>query len=219
MNKQLVPSLLAFDKKYPYEQLKIFKKHHLQTIHYDVMDLTYVNNTAFETEHLEWLLKNDFLVHIHLMVINPLEKIKQYFIYKPTRISFHFEMNDYQTNLLIINEIKKHHVLAGIAIHPCLSLNDYASYLKEVDYITFMSVIPGKGGQIFLEESLLKLKKLYEYKIKNNFKFKIEIDGGITLEVIKKINIPIDFFVSGSYLVKNIERLEQTVNEFNQLVN
>ncbi len=82
-----------------------------------------------------------------------------------------------------------------------------------------MSVIPGKGGQIFLEESLLKLKKLYEYKIKNNFKFKIEIDGGITLEVIKKINIPIDFFVSGSYLVKNIEKLEQTVNEFNQLVN
>lgn len=75
MNKQLVPSLLAFDKKYPYEQLKIFKKHHLQTIHYDVMDLTYVNNTAFETEHLEWLLKNDFLVHIHLMVINPLKKL------------------------------------------------------------------------------------------------------------------------------------------------
>ncbi|EDT49488.1 ribulose-phosphate 3-epimerase [Ureaplasma urealyticum] len=219
MNKQLVPSLLAFDKKQPYEQLKIFQKHHLQTIHYDVMDLAYVNNTAFETEHLEWLLKNNFLVHIHLMVINPLQKIKQYFKYKPTHISFHFEMNDYQTNLLIIDEIKKHSIFAGIAIHPHSSLNDYAFYLKEVDYITFMSVVPGKGGQLFLEESLLKLQELYDYKIKNNLTFKIEIDGGITLEIIKKINIPIDFFISGSYLVRNIEKLDQIINAFNQLVN
>lgn len=118
-----------------------------------------------------------------------------------------------------MTKLKKHSIFAGIAIHPHLSLNDYAFYLKEVDYITFMSVVPGKGGQLFLEESLLKLQELYDYKIKNNLTFKIEIDGGITLEIIKKINIPIDFFVSGSYLVRNIEKLDQIINAFNQLVN
>ena len=42
-----------------------------------------------------------------------------------------------------------------------------------------MSVNPGFGGQKFMPEVLDKIKKLKKIKDQNNYKFDIEVDGGI----------------------------------------
>ena len=51
--------------------------------------------------------------------------------------------------------------------------------LKELDLILVMSVEPGFGGQSFMPNSLDKIKKLKQIKETNNYKFDIQIDGGI----------------------------------------
>ena len=45
-----------------------------------------------------------------------------------------------------------------------------------------MSVEPGFGGQSFMEDSLKKIHQISQIKAKEGYSFRIEVDGGITLE-------------------------------------
>ena len=66
-----------------------------------------------------------------------------------------------------------------------------------------MSVEPGFGGQSFMPNSLDKIKKLKQIKETNNYKFDIQIDGGINETTS---NSPKDAgasnLVAGSYIFK-----------------
>lgn len=212
---KVLPSLLAFNKTNPYDELKIFQNNNFDFIHYDVMDHIYVNNLAYDFQHLEWMSKNKIDFNVHLMVIDPINWVNKYFNFNPKGISYHFETVDYQTNLELINSIKKHKIKAGIAIHPYQKLENFQHLLKYVDYITFMSVVPGKGGQPFLIDAKQRLIEIYEFKIKNKLNFLIEIDGGIDANKINELNNYVDLFVSGSSLIKEINNL----TEFKKKVN
>ncbi len=60
-----------------------------------------------------------------------------------------------------------------------------------------MSVVPGKGGQKFLDSTKDRLQELIKYKKENGFE--IYIDGGINNETIKDV-INADGVISGSYI-------------------
>ena len=62
-----------------------------------------------------------------------------------------------------------------------------------------MSVEPGYGGQEFLESTYSKLEELN--KLKHNYSFLLEVDGGINNYNSKKINA--DMIVVGSYITKS----------------
>ena len=67
-----------------------------------------------------------------------------------------------------------------------------------------MSVEPGFGGQKFMESSLDKIKYLKGQKEQNNYKYIIEVDGGInqsTAALVKKAGC--EAVVAGTYLFKS----------------
>ena len=67
-----------------------------------------------------------------------------------------------------------------------------------------MSVKAGKGGQKFLEETVLKLEKLNKYIEDNNLETEIEVDGGINDENIQKIKFSnVNIAVCGSYIINS----------------
>ena len=64
-----------------------------------------------------------------------------------------------------------------------------------------MTVIPGFGGQKFLNNQLNKISDLKEIKLKNNLQFEIEVDGGINEQTSKLcIYKGADILVAGSYI-------------------
>ena len=64
-----------------------------------------------------------------------------------------------------------------------------------------MTVIPGFGGQTFLNDQVYKIKQLKEYKLNKNMSFEIEIDGGINNNTSKQcIENGADVLVAGSYI-------------------
>ena len=113
----------------------------------------------------------------------------------------------------ILNELSYHEVKRGIAINPDENIKDFAHYIPYVDRVLLMSVVPGKGGQKFLEETERRLKELLSYKNENNFE--IYIDGGINDKTIKKV-LDADGVVSGSFICKSkdfekqIEKLKKS---------
>ena len=74
-----------------------------------------------------------------------------------------------------------------------------------------MSVVPGKGGQKFMTESLDKIKWLKEKQ--NKYHYLISVDGGINNETsILVKNAGANVIVVGTYLTKNeisIKKIEE----------
>lgn len=217
--KYIEPSLLSLDK----DQLKaMFQINQLQEcgieyVHYDVMDGEFVENTSFTNEeYLEILKQKNFKINVHLMVANPKKWINKYIKYNVNAITFHIEPKSLKYSKKIMNKIKKHNIMTGFAIKYITDVNAYESLLPLCDFITVMSVNPGKGGQGFCLESLDNLKKLESLKQKYP-QIKIQLDGGVDFEIMKKYYQYVDFFISGSYIFKNLDKLPKIIEDFNKL--
>ena len=75
---------------------------------------------------------------------------------------------------------------------------------RDLDLVLVMSVVPGKGGQSFMEVSLDKISYLDAYRKEHNLNYLIEVDGGIneqTSKLVKERNV--DILVAGSFIIKS----------------
>ena len=164
-------------------------------IHLDIMDGIFVSNTS----DMYNFLKNNEInkpLDIHLMVENVDEYIEKYSKLNPEFITFHVEVSN---TLSLINKVKEKNIKVGLAISPKTDIKLLMPYLKDIDLILVMSVEPGYGGQEFLESTYSKLEELN--KLKHNYSFLLEVDGGINNYNSKKINA--DMIVVGSYITKS----------------
>ena len=80
---------------------------------------------------------------------------------------------------------------------------DFFEHLfKKIQQVIVMTVIPGFGGQRFMENQVQKIKELKDIRKKNNYNFEISVDGGINNETGKLcIENGVDVLAVGSYLL------------------
>ena len=82
-------------------------------------------------------------------------------------------------------------------------------FLLYFDVILVLGVEPGASGQKFIPETMQKIKLLDDLRQQNNFKFKIEVDGGVGLDNAEDIiDSGADILVSGNYVFKAHDRLD-----------
>lgn len=211
-NQQIVPSLLSFNKNDWGYYFILFQHANLEYIHFDVMDKDYVGNTAYNEKdfHKFIHIHNNLKAHVHLMVMDPLNEVEKYFHKKTDAICFHFDVYENQDMVFeCLEKIKKAGIKAGIAINPNFAIWYYEQYLQACDFITLMGVFPGKAGQKFEISCLQNLKELKEWSQKNHKEFLIEIDGGMNFDTIPLVLKDSQYLVSGSFLAKNINKLQE----------
>ena len=80
--------------------------------------------------------------------------ISEYININPYNITFHIENNDIEK---YIDLIKEKNIKVGLAINPDTDLCTIYPYLDKIDRVLVMSVVPGKGGQKFMESVIPKL--------------------------------------------------------------
>ncbi len=173
-------------------------------IHLDIMDNTFTKTTSkfilSDFNNIETNKKFD----IHLMSTDLDHQIDEAIKLKPEFITFHVEATDNYKKY--IDKIKKNNIKAGLAINPSTKIEDYENVLSMPDLILVMSVVPGKGGQSFIENIVDKVKL-----IKNKYKDKIiSIDGGINDITSKKVFDYVDMLVSGNYITSS-ESFEKNI--------
>ncbi len=201
----LSPSILNVEDNKKIEYIQKLEKNGVKFLHLDIMDGKFVENKTFDYQYIKELRKHSNMIFdTHLMIMNPEQLIEEYIDSGSDYITFHIEATNQVCD--IIEKIKRCNKKVGISIKPNTSLSSILEYLPFIDLVLVMSVEPGKGGQSFMSNSLPKIKELKELKEVNNYKYLIEVDGGINNEtalLVKEAGV--DLIVVGSYLVKQTD--------------
>lgn len=169
-------------------------------IHVDVADGLFVNNrTPFTSEMLEILKKSQKPKEVHLMTLHLKPFIDVFSLINPECIVYQFEATTHHDKL--IKYIKSKKTKVGIAIGPLTQIESLTPYLKKIDLVIVLSVIPGYGGQKFIKETISRIEELQKLRKEKKANFFISVDGGINEETIKDLrNLKIDRLVAGSYV-------------------
>lgn len=194
----------------PSVAIKSLDKIGIDYLHVDVMDGKFVSQKGLTIKEVIDLSKyTTKKLDIHLMVKNPIKYIEEFSLLNIEYITFHYEA--VKNHIEIINLIKNYGIKVGIAIKPSTSVNDIGSLLELVDLVLVMSVEPGKSGQKFIESVVYKMDILKRLKDEKNYKYIINVDGGINEETFEKVKPYVDMVVSASYLLSGngIEKVKR----------
>ncbi len=183
--------------------------------HIDVMDGKFVERDTTSTMK-DYALTISHIsnlgLDVHLMVENVEEFMDEYLMLEPEILTFHIEATKTEERTKnIIEQIKDGGSRVGISISPDTDLEMIKPYLSQIHMVLVMTVVPGKGGQKLIPETLEKVKALRKYVDENGLDIDIEVDGGIngeTAELAKEAGANI--LVAGNYLV-TAENLKEAV--------
>ena len=213
----LSPSILAADFSKLGEEINLVTKSGAEWIHLDVMDGDFVPNISFGMPVISSVRKiTDAFLDVHLMIREPIRYIDDFVKAGADMITVHYEAcND------VFETIKKIHafgVKAGLAVSPDTDLSVIKPHILDVDMILIMSVYPGFGGQVFIENAYDRLREVRRMADDlENQDIRIEIDGGVVLDNVKAVcDAGADVIVAGSAVFKNDRA--QNVNDFLNII-
>jgi len=173
-------------------------------VHIDVTDGKFTPhqtwNNVKDLINLRFITNNfNFNLGVHLMVEDPDRMIDEWLKAGMHAIVVHFERAG-DLNL-IIEKCAKASVDFVLAVNPKTGIEMLGDF-KKFKNILLLAVDPGSAGQEFQEITISKIKQLRD----GGFGGKIIIDGGVNLEIAKKVkDAGADVVVSASYIWNNID--------------
>ena len=199
---RIAPSILSADFARLGEEVAEVIRAGADLIHFDVMDNHYVPNLTFGPMVCAALKPYATVpVDVHLMV-EPVDDLIHAFAKAGANIiTFHPEASRHVDRSLGL--IKEYGCQAGLVLNPATPVNILENVLDKLDMVLLMSVNPGFGGQSFIPNTLVKVRKvremLDEYEQQSGRYIALEVDGGVKTDNIAEIAAAgADTFVAGS---------------------
>lgn len=173
------PSLLSVDFLELKSELERLNQIDDLWLHLDVMDGHFVPNLTFGEPVLNKIKTvSKHKLDAHFMVTDPDAYADSFKNVGLHNFTFHWEAVTHHDRL--IDKLKSMYPSVGISLNPSTPLSVVSKYLLgKVDLVLLMSVNPGFGGQKFIPEIIDKVIELDQIRHENNFKFQIQVDGGI----------------------------------------
>ena len=199
---RIAPSILSADFARLGEEVAEVIRAGADLIHFDVMDNHYVPNLTFGPMVCAALKPYATVpVDVHLMV-EPVDDLIHAFAKSGANIiTFHPEASRHVDRSLGL--IKEYGCQAGLVLNPATPVNILENVLDKLDMVLLMSVNPGFGGQSFIPNTLVKIRKvremLDEYERQSGRHIALEVDGAVTTDNIAELAAAgADTFVAGS---------------------
>ena len=199
---RIAPSILSADFARLGEEVAEVIRAGADLIHFDVMDNHYVPNLTFGPMVCAALKPYATVpVDVHLMV-EPVDDLIHAFAKAGANIiTFHPEASRHVDRSLGL--IKEYGCQTGLVLNPATPVNILENVLDKLDMVLLMSVNPGFGGQSFIPNTLVKIRKvremLDEYERQSGRHIALEVDGGVKTDNIAEIAAAgADTFVAGS---------------------
>jgi transketolase len=185
----IAPSIIAGDMSNLENEVKRCVTGRSDLIHLDVMDGQFVQTKTFDHVKIKELRPLTVIpFDTHLMINDPVKHVKDYIDAGSDIVTVHAEVTDESSFGEIHDILKQHQVGVGFAINPDTELPEWSyKFLSSLDQLIVMSVVPGKSGQKYIEETHSKMSRLNSILEEHNFSGCIEADGGVNLENIGSV--------------------------------
>ena len=200
----IAPSIIAGDMTNLENEIKRCVSGRADYIHLDVMDGQFVPTKTFDHSKIKELRPLTVIpFDTHLMINNPVKHIQNYIDAGSDIVTVHAEVTDESSFGEIYDVLKQNQIGVGFAINPETELPEWSyKFLSSLDQLIVMSVVPGKSGQKYIEETHSKMSRLNSILKQHNFSGYIEADGGINLENIGSVFVDgARVFVGGGAII------------------
>ena len=205
----IAPSILSADFARLGEEVTSVLDAGADVVHFDVMDNHYVPNLTIGPMVCSALRNYGIKapIDVHLMVSPVDQMIVDFAKAGASYITFHPEATNHIDRSLQL--IRDHGCKAGLVFNPATPLHCLEYLMDKLDVILPMSVNPGFGGQKFIPSTLRKLTQVRKLIDESGHKIRLEVDGGVGVQNIRKIaEAGADMFVAGSAIFNSDDYAE-----------
>jgi ribulose-phosphate 3-epimerase len=168
------------------EQIQILQDSHIEILHIDVMDGTFVPSISFGMPVIASIRKESSLFFdVHLMVQEPARYFQDFADCGADSITFHVEACQDPGETL--QQLRKYPLKSAISLKPQTEIAAIEPYLDMVDMVLVMAVEPGFGGQKLIPSTLDKMNTLAQIRRERGLSYLLEIDGGVNGSNISQV--------------------------------
>ncbi|HWL24378.1 MAG TPA: ribulose-phosphate 3-epimerase [Ureibacillus sp.] len=205
---KIAPSILSANFAQLGAEVKEVEQAGASVIHIDVMDGHFVPNITMGPIVVEALRPISKLpLDVHLMIENPDNYIEQFAKAGADWISVHVEACRHLHRTIQL--IRSFGVKPGVVLNPHTPIESIQHILEDIDFVLFMTVNPGFGGQKFISSVVPKIEGLSKIIKERGLNIEIEIDGGINAEtIIPCAQAGANIFVAGSAIYNKEDRAQ-----------
>lgn len=166
----------------------------VRLLHVDVMDGVFCPQLTVGPMMVA-ALSREWLVDVHLMIDDPLEKLDAYLKAGAHILTFHVESTRHPHRVL--QRLAGRGVARGVALNPGTPVAAIAPLLDELEYVLLLAVNPGWSGQSFIPATAERLSEARS--LIRGREIALGVDGGITRNNVRAVAaLGVDLVVAGS---------------------
>jgi len=216
VNRLIAPSLLSANFNCLEKDIDMLNRSEADWIHLDVMDGVFVPNISFGIPIVSHVKKIAIKpLDVHLMIINPDKFIIPFRDAGANILTVHYEVCHHLHRT--VNAIRSHGMKASVCLNPHTPVHLLEDIIADLDMVLLMSVNPGFGGQLFIQNTYEKVTKLRRMIDMKKLETLIEVDGGVNFETGKGLfEAGADALVAGSFVFGS-ENPELTIKQLKNI--
>jgi len=176
------------------EELEALDNAGVTIAHVDVMDGVFCPRMTVGPPIVK-ALPSRLVKDVHLMIDEPLEKVRTYVDAGAGILTFHVESTIHPHRVL--QSLAGAGVVRGVALNPGTPVSAIEPLLDDLELVLVLAVNPGWGGQLFIPSTEGRIAEVRS--LVGDREIVVAVDGGIAKANVERVaSLGVDLIVTGS---------------------